>query len=159
VVPDPTRIYIVGCSVSLAGLSNCTLPDLDRPKVWFVADQARLLNNAENITVLPCNRRFRSHQTNKHRRYMSRVARVCRRGLESYSRHYSPMEGFIQASHIVKINLESTSDQIWNHLHISKQCRRRAVALFFAKQPKSGTCKYPTNFRASPKNKSSKLIL
>jgi hypothetical protein len=24
--------------------------------------------------------------------------------------------------------ISSTSDQIWNHLHISKQCRRRAVA-------------------------------
>jgi hypothetical protein len=34
-----------------------------------------------------------------------------------------------------KSTLESTSDQIWNHLHISKQCRRRAVPLFFAKQP------------------------
>jgi hypothetical protein len=37
-----------------------------------------------------------------------------------------------------KSTLESTSDQIWNHLHISKQCRRRAVASFFAKQPKYG---------------------
>ena len=136
--------YMVGylLSVSLAGprVKQHTTGG-GYPRVWLVADQARLLNKARNIAaVLPRNRRLHGYQTNKHRRYMSGVARVSRRGLESYFRHYSPMEGFIQASHIVKINpLESTSDQIWNHLHISKQCRRRAVASLFAKQPKSGT--------------------
>jgi hypothetical protein len=99
--------YLVGYKCvyhSLGSVSNSTPQEVDSPGFRFAADQARLLNKARNIAVLPRNRRFHGYQTNKHRRYMSGVARVSRRGLESYFRQYSPMEGFIQASHIVKIN-------------------------------------------------------
>jgi hypothetical protein len=103
VVSDPTRIYLwwgMVYSVSLAGpcqTAHYTVQEVD------VADQARLLNKDRNIAVLPRNRRFHGYQTNKTPSVYERVARASRRGLESHFRHYSPMEGFIQASHIVNI--------------------------------------------------------
>jgi hypothetical protein len=99
----------VGYMVGYKGITRWTPCQTAHYRRWIAQRLVRggsgrdYSTKPENIAALPRNRRLHGYQTNKHRRHMSGVARVSRRGLESYFRHYSPMEGFIQASHIVKI--------------------------------------------------------